>query len=67
MATSVNVWDIVVWGAVALLIQLLTFWVVDLVLRDLSRRIEQGEIGAAIFVAGVKLAAAAINAAAIAG
>ena len=34
MATSVSVWDIVLWGIVALLIQLLTFRVIDALLKD---------------------------------
>lgn len=67
MATSVNVWDIVIWGAVTLLIQLLAFRIGDALLKDLPTRIENGEMGAAILVLGIKLAIALINAAAIAG
>lgn len=67
MATSVNVWDIVIWGIVTLLIQLLAFRIGDALLKDLPARIESGEMGAAILVTGIKLAVAVINAAAIAG
>jgi putative membrane protein len=67
MASSVGVWDIVIWGLVALLIQLITFRVVDIILKDLPRRIENDEMGAAILVLAVKLAIGMINAAAIAG
>ncbi len=67
MATSVSVWDIVIWGVVALLIQLLTFRIIDAILKDLPKRIEEGEIGAAILLLAVKLAVGMINAAAIAG
>ena len=38
MANSVNVYDIVIWGLVTLVIQLVTFWIIDLWLRDLSRK-----------------------------
>ena len=67
MATSVNVWDIVVWGVVTLLIQLLAFRLGDALLQDLPRRIESDELGAAILVVGIKLAIALVNAAAVAG
>ena len=67
MATSVGVLDIVIWGLVALFIQLMTFRLLDIFLKDLPKRIENCEMGAAILVFAVKLAVAMINAAAIAG
>ena len=67
MATSVGVLDIIIWGFVALVIQLLTFRLADILLRGLPKRIEDGQIGAAILVVAVKLSVALINAAAIAG
>lgn len=67
MATSVSVWDIIIWGIVALIIQTLAYRIADALLRDLPTRIENGEIGAAILVLGIKLSIAFINAAAIAG
>ena len=67
MANSVNVYDIGIWGLVTLVIQLVTFWIIDLWLRDLSRKIEDGQVGTAILLASVKLAVASINAAAISG
>ena len=67
MASSVNVYDIVIWGIVTLVIQLATFWIIDIWLRDLSRRIEEGQVGTAILLVSVKLAVASINAAAVSG
>lgn len=67
MASSVGVWDIVVWGVVALVIQLAAHRVGDAVVRDLPRRIENGEMGAAVLVAAIKLATSLVNAAAVAG
>lgn len=67
MARSVSVWDIVVWGVVTLLIQLLAYRIGDALVKDLPRRIENGEMSAAILVLAIKLAIALINAAAIAG
>mgnify|MGYP003389222953 CR=1 FL=1 len=67
MATSVSIWDIVIWGIVTLLIQILAYRIGDALLKDLPTRIESGEMGAAILVISIKLAVAFINAAAVAG
>ena len=67
MATSVNIWDIVIWGVVTLLIQSLAYRIGDVLLKDAPTRIENGEIGAAILIVGIKLAISFINAAAVAG
>jgi putative membrane protein len=67
MAKSVNVWDIVIWGVVALVIQLLTYRIADVILRGLPKRIENNEVGPAILLAAIKIAVAAINAAAVSG
>ena len=67
MASSVSVWDIIIWGMVSLVIQLLAYRLGDAVLKGLPARIEAGEIGPAILVAAIKFAVAMINAAAVAG
>ena len=67
LARSVNVADIVIWGVVALVVQLATFFVMGLFFRDLSSRIENGDMAAAVALGSTKLSVAAINAAAIAG
>ncbi len=67
LARSVSVADIIVWGVVALVIQLGTFFVARLVFRDLVQRIERGELASAAALGATHLAVAAINAAAIAG
>ena len=67
MANSVNVYDIIIWGVVTLVIQIITFWIIDLWLRGLSERIEKGEVGTAILLVSVKLAVACVNAAAVSG
>lgn len=67
MAASVNAMDIIVFGAVTIVLQLLAYRLTDLVLRDLPKRIVDGEISAAIALVGIKLSIAAINAAAVSG
>ena len=67
LAAAVNLWDLVVWGIVALLLQLIAFRLADLFLKDISSRIESGDLAAATFLVSIKLATAFINAAAISG
>jgi len=67
LAASVSLWDLLFWGVIALLLQLIAFRLADLFLKDISARIEAGEVGAATFLVSVKLATALINAAAISG
>ena len=65
LATATTVYDILIWGVVAILLQLLAFRVADLLLHDLPKRIERDEVGAALVLAGVKVAAAMVMAAAL--
>ena len=67
MAASVSALDILIWGAVTLILQLAAYRAADLLLRGLPQRIENDETSAAILVVAVKLAVAAINAAAVSG
>lgn len=63
LATSMSLYDVVIWGVVALLLQLIVYRVVDVLLGDIPKRIEADEVGAAILLAGAKLATAFILAA----
>jgi putative membrane protein len=67
LAGSVNVWDVIIWGSVTLVLQLIAFRAVDYLLGSLSRRIEEDEGAAAIFLAMMKIAIACLTAAAVAG
>ena len=67
MSASFTIYEILIWGAVAVAIQLIVFLAADLIFKDLSKRIENGEIAPALVLAATKLSIAAINAAAIAG
>jgi putative membrane protein len=67
LARSVSIPDIIVWGVVALVVQLGTFFVVRLVFRDMVKRIESGEMASAVALGATHLAVGIINAAAIAG
>ncbi|ONG55975.1 hypothetical protein BKE38_07380 [Pseudoroseomonas deserti] len=67
LATSRVTLDIVVWGLVALVLQLLVFLAASLLIRGLRQMIEEGNLAAAWLLAGLQLAVALLNAGAMAG
>ena len=67
LKTSLNLWDIVTWGFVTLILMLISYRVLDFLVRDLARRVEANEIGPAILLAAIKLAVGLIAAASVAG
>lgn len=60
---AVSLLDMLVWSAIALVVQLGVFLVVDLLLRQVSRHIEEGNVAAGITLAAASLAIGVINAA----
>lgn len=67
MAASVSILDIVVWGTLIVVLQLAAYLATELLFKGLSARIDAGEMGPAIVLAAIKLAVAAVNAAAVGG
>jgi putative membrane protein len=65
LATSGTLLDVLVWGVVALILQLVTLGVVALVMHNFRAMIESGNIAAAITLAGAQIAVALLNAAAM--
>lgn len=63
LASSVTLIDLAIWGIVSLLIQLIVYRLVDVILTDIPKRIEQEEAGAAIVLIAAKLSSALILAA----
>lgn len=63
LASSLNYLDLLIWGVVALLLQLLAYRLTDMLLKDLPERIRNDEAGAAIVLISCKLAVAMILAA----
>ena len=60
---SVSLLDMAVWSVIALLVQLAVYRLVDFLLREISRHIEEGNIAAAATLAVASLAIGMINAA----
>lgn len=62
---SQTIIDCLVWGLVALAVQILVYWLVRMVMPDLSQRIAAGEMAAALLLGAASLSAGIINAAAM--
>lgn len=63
---SVSLIDMLVWSAIALVVQLAVFLVVDRILREISRHIEEGNMAAGTTLASVSIAIGIVNAASMA-
>lgn len=60
---SLSILDCAIWGAVALVVQVLTFVVLRVLVRQLPERITKGEVAAGALSAAVAIAVGHINAA----
>ena len=67
MANSVSVPDIVLWGSVAVVLQLIAFGAVALLFRELTKAIERGDIAPALVLAATQISTGLLNAAAMTG
>lgn len=67
LASSRLTVDILIWGVVALVLQLITFGIASLLIRGLRGMIESGNTAAAWVLVGIQLAVAILNAGAMAG
>jgi putative membrane protein len=67
LAHSVSLADIAFWGIVAVLLQLIAFAAVAILVRDLPKAIERGEIARALVLAAAQIVAGIFNAAAMSG
>src|SRR5215475_3495653 len=63
IAHSANVLDCLIWAFVALIVQVIVFYLVKVPVPNLSERIAKGELAPAIWLGLASLAAGALNAA----
>jgi putative membrane protein len=63
IAHSANVWDCLIWSAIALIVQISVYFIVKIPVPNLSGRIASGELAPAIWLGLASLAAGALNAA----
>jgi putative membrane protein len=66
LAYAYSLLDLLIWGIVTLLLQLLAFRFADIFLHGLPRRIADGDVAAAVFLMSVKIGLALIISGAIA-
>ncbi len=57
--------DLLVYGCVAILVQIIVYWLVRIMLPNLSQRIAQGEVAAALFLGAASLAGGVVTAASL--
>lgn len=67
LATSSSIFDILIWGLVALAIQLLAFLAAAGMIRGLRGMIESGNVAAALVLVGIQIAVALLNAGSMSG
>ena len=64
LSHTVSLPEFVAWAALAAVIQIVTFWVIrQVALKDVSARIERGEMACAIYLASLSVAVGVLNAA----
>lgn len=63
ISNSLSLLDCVIWGLVALIVQVLTFFLLRVLLKQLPERISRGEMGAGVFAATSAIAVGILNAA----
>ena len=65
IAHSVAWWDMLFWGGVALVVQLLSYFIVRTILPNLSRDISAGKVAQGLFLGTISLAIGILNAASL--
>jgi putative membrane protein len=63
IAHSANVWDCMIWSVIALIVQIIVFFIVRIPVPNLPQRIADGELAPAIWLGLSSLALGAVNAA----
>jgi putative membrane protein len=63
VAQSVNLAEMALWGLIALVVQLLVFFVVTRIIPDIARDIPQGKLAPGILLGALSLATGILNAA----
>lgn len=63
ITNSASLLDCAIWGAVALVVQIVTFFIAELVLKQLPQRITRGELASGIFSATCSVSIGVLNAA----
>ena len=65
IASSVALLDFVVWGIIAIVVQIIIFYLVRLPIPKISERIENGEMASGLWLGSASLAGGVLNAASL--
>jgi putative membrane protein len=60
---SVSLFDMLLWAAIALVVQLLAYAIARLLVRDIASQIEAGRVSAGVFLGALAIAIGLLNAA----
>ncbi len=60
---SVHPWDMMLWSAIALVVQLLVYFLVRTTMLNVARRIPQGEVASGVVLGAMSVVAGILNAA----
>lgn len=60
---SVHPWDMMIWSAIALVVQILVFLVVRFTMVNVARRIPQGEVASGVLLGALSICGGILNAA----
>jgi putative membrane protein len=63
IAHAANIVDCIIWSVIALLVQIVVFFIVKIPIPDLPKKIAQGELAPAIWLGLASLAAGVLSAA----
>jgi putative membrane protein len=63
ISQSANLLDLAIWALIALVVQLIIFWLSSALMRGAARKIEAGDMAAALFLAFMAVAGGMLNAA----
>ena len=61
--SSLNPWDMMLWGVIAALVQLLVYVAVRYTLLNVTRRIKEGQVATGIVLSAISVSAGILNAA----
>ena len=68
LAASLVTLDILIWGMVAIVVQVVTFIIVSrLLIKDMRQQVQAGNVAAALTLLGIQVAVGLVNAGAMAG
>ncbi len=67
LASSVNIYDLIVWGFVSLIVQILMFFLMDRILKNIPQKIQEDNVAVVLLYSMSKISSAIILSATIIG